>query len=249
MNKKNILKIAAIVAFGGVSAWLLLPGGDQLTPEQRAAREARAQTSSTTASTPRSQPQSQQNQAPDQPREVAPPARRNITVQAEDLANEIVIRSSNPDEALQHAELALSVRNQQLMTRRATMLAEQRKAELEAFSSQAEFTRIQERREQERRERQRLEVLTGDGMGMSSVSGPKPSQPPEISQREGMPLERIRLLGIFRADDGEWVARVSRPGAIERVRNGYVIDGSIEVAVYEDRIRLTRNQESIELYL
>lgn len=244
MNKGKALKATALVVCVGVSVWLMLPSGDGLSPEQRAARDRMISERNQNELQPGREQQASVQQQP-QPQQQAP-SRRNINVVAEDLANEIVIRSSNPDEALQHAELALSIRNQQLMTRRASMLADQRKAELEAFTSQTEFARIQERREIERRERQRLEVISGESFSINTGS---PSAPPELTNRELMPLERIRLLGIFKDDSNNWVARISRPGAIERVRNGYVIDGSIDVSVYADRIRLTRNDESIELYL
>lgn len=244
MNKKTIAQLAFIGVVVIVLAFVVLSGGDELTDAQRAARQAQAQQHTNV----------EQNQAIQSPQQAtgktAVPARRNISVRAEDLSSEIVVRAPNPSEALQHAELALSLRAQQMQTRRAALLAEQRKSELEALKHQTEFRRVRFTDEREQREQRQLDVLTGTGDGPAlRVDKDTPMQPPALPTRERASLDSFRVVGIFKGSDGDWVARISRGGSIQRIKSDYILDGDINVSVFSDRVRLERGNETVELYL
>ncbi len=229
MDTKNKVYIAIIVAGVGGMAAMLLP---DLLP-------------STSASS--NQPASNIIQKPN-------PTPRTIQVTPEDLQGELVVRSPNQPEASQHSELALSLRNQEMLTRRAELRARQVESELQEIKTQETIERLQQNDIDKLRQ---FSIETGDS-GQSQPAEPRytssrnsgpSSQSPQIpSEPKVTPLENFRVVGIFKQGD-EWVARITRGGSIERVKTGYVLDGEIEVQVEKERVKLTRDDKTVSVYL
>lgn len=181
------------------------------------------------------------------------PTPRTIQVTPEDLRGELVARSPNQKEASQHAELALSLRNQEMLTRRAESRARQLEAELKEIQTQESIKRLQADDVEKLRQ---FSIQTGEGAtgeandpGYSSNRRQNATNAPtRPAQPETTPLENFRVVGIFKEGD-EWVARITRGGSIERVKSGYVLDGEIEVQVKKERVELTRNDKTVSVYL
>lgn len=183
------------------------------------------------------------------------PDRREIALTAEHLSGEVSTRSPTSGEAREHAQLALSLRNQEMQTRRAALIAEMRRNEYEAMNYQRQFQALRDM------DRDRFALtLSGEETSMvetsrqilqreAPVRTSGPSAPP-VGATESTSLSAYRLLGIFQIADGDFAARLAKAGgAPERVLTGYIIDGDIEVSVLNDRVVLRRDEEERSLYL
>lgn len=181
------------------------------------------------------------------------PTPRTITVGPEDLKGELISRSPNPEEAKQHVELALSLRNQEMLTRRAELRARQMDARLKEVKTNELIEGLQE---DDVRRLEQFTIQTGDSAEPARIPSPPSRSVKSSGNQESagstsngeFPLERFRVVGIFKEGE-EWIARITRGGSIERVKTGYVLDGEIEVTVEEERVKLQRGEKTVSVYL
>ncbi|MBJ7265588.1 hypothetical protein [Idiomarina abyssalis] len=183
----------------------------------------------------------------------ANPTHASVSQTAEQMVPTLVNMSADRDEARQHKEKGLSLRNEKLMKQIATTRKERLSAELDALKTAKQIEQLNSEGKDKKAE---LSVSTGADMGeptKNQASSP-PSPERELSeaqrkvlQESFVPLEQYYVKGIFKSN-GELVARITRGGSIEKVKSGYLLDGEVNVEVNENSVTFTRGKKTVTKY-